>query len=84
MGSSRRGVQVGHWSMEDEESEQGEEGEAKTGSRRKIGIVIITEIPGCSLLTEELRQIGFRLSTGEVERRLVSLSEGFFSRRSFI
>lgn len=27
---------------------------------------------GCSLLTEELRQIGFKLSVGEVERKLVS------------
>jgi hypothetical protein len=28
---------------------------------------------GCSLLTEELRQIGFKLYTGDVERSLVSV-----------
>lgn len=36
---------------------------------------------GCSLLTEELRQIGFKLYTGDVERSLVSVLGLPFSSR---
>jgi len=31
---------------------------------------------GCVMLNEELRQIGFKLSSGDVERKLVSLQRG--------
>lgn len=30
--------------------------------------------PGCTLLNENLKQIGFKLSIGDVERKLVSLA----------
>jgi hypothetical protein len=38
---------------------------------------------GCSLLTEELRQIGFKLYTGDVERSLVSVLDLSVSPRIY-
>lgn len=34
--------------------------------------IAVKLMPGCVMLNEELRQIGFKLSIGDVERKLVS------------
>lgn len=36
---------------------------------KSLGMVLMS---GCVMLNEELRQIGFKLSVGDVERKLVS------------
>ena len=50
-------------------------------SKRKIcrhQVEKLTMATGCTLMAQELRQIGFKLTSGEVERKLVSQVDSQF------
>lgn len=46
-----------------------------------VDISVVADTAGCGLILEELRQIGFKLTVGDVERRLVSWGPHFFPNK---